>query len=65
MMLEENRKIWTAAVKKLIEEIAPDIDEYYDSVCVFYCPETDNFGVYNTSQDVITDIVTMLNKDNG
>jgi hypothetical protein len=60
-MAEFNRDRWHRGMIALLDQIAPKEGAILDSVCVFYCRETNNFGIYNTSQDTITDIVEIFN----
>lgn len=34
----------------------------YDTIVVFYCRSSQNFGLYDSNQETVTEIVEMLNQ---
>lgn len=59
-MNQVDRNKWRKIVKEKLDEIAPPCEDEMNSLCVFYCPHTQNFGVYNTSEEVISDFVEKM-----
>lgn len=56
-----NPKKITRKICKQLDKIMPEYREY-DTIVVFYCRSSQNFGLYDSNQETVTEIVEMLNQ---
>jgi hypothetical protein len=59
-MAKEKANKWVDEIKSLLDEISPPDGAEFDTICVFYCRETNNFGVYDMTGEAVNKIVYLF-----